>query len=533
MIDVVIAGAGPNGLMLACELALAGVRPVVLDPLPGPNPEPRANGIVGQGVRILDHRGLYEPLAGTAERPRPAPRHMFAAFPLDLTAVPDSQVYLLPVPQLKLAQVLADRAVAYDIDIRWGHRLTGFDQRADGVSVRVTGPASPYELTAAYLVGADGGHSPTRKLAGIDFPGMSSHDVVARMASGALPPEGWVDPASGALDVPGFGRIPALQFVRTERGLFVWASFNGRSMIGSFELDSSASDERGREEDSENGVPMTLVELQASVERVLGTELPLRPAVAIGPNVLRRFSGVNSRIASRYKTGRVMLVGDAAHVHSALGGPGLNLGLQDAVNLGWKLAGVLRGRVGPALLDTYEAERRPAGQRVIMHSRAQMALIRPGSEVTALREVFAELLTDPRAVRHLSDTLSGADIRYPAQPDDHPLVGWWVPDLTIENPTGTRRVAELARAGRPLLLDLTDDGVLAASVNDIHDEVTVAAGRPLEGVSATAVLVRPDGYVAWASSATRPETGALRRVLRRWFGIASISAADVKSSVTG
>jgi 2-polyprenyl-6-methoxyphenol hydroxylase-like FAD-dependent oxidoreductase len=533
MIDVVIAGAGPNGLMLACELGLAGVRPVVLDPLPSPNPEPRANGIVGQGVRILDHRGLYEPLAGTAERPRPEPRHMFAAFPLDLRAVPDSQLYLLPVPQPKLAQVLAERAVEYHADIRWGHTLTGFDQAADGVTVRVTGPDGPYELTARYLVGADGGHSPTRKLSGIDFPGTSSHDVVARMASGALPPDDWVDPASGALDVPGFGRIPSLQFLRTERGLFAWASFQGRPMLASLELDSSASDERVYEEQTVNGAPMTLAELQASVERVLGAELPLRPAVADSPITLRRFAGVNSRIAARYKTGRVMLVGDAAHVHSALGGPGLNLGLQDAVNLGWKLAGVVAGRVEPALLDTYEAERRPAGQRVIMHSRAQMALIRPGSEVTALREVFAELLTNPRTVRHLSDTLSGADIRYPAEPDDHPLVGRWVPHLTIENPSCARRVAELARDGRPLLLDLTDDGVLAAAVNDIHDRVTVAAGRPVEGVSATALLVRPDGYVAWASSAREPEIGPLRRVLWRWFGIASIGPADAKSSVVG
>ena len=520
MIDVVIAGAGPNGLMLAGELGLAGVRPVVLDPLAGPNPEPRANGIIGQGVRILDHRGLYEHLADTSP-PRPAPGHMFAAFALDLSLVPDSQMYLLPVPQPKLVRVLAQRAAEYDTEVRWGHTLTGFEQRTDGVTVRVAGPDGPYELTAGYLVGADGGHSLTRNLAGIVFQGMSSTDVVGRLAAGVLPPEDWVDPATGALDVPGFGRVAGWRFVRTPRGLFIWALLNGRRLLGTFELDPTANEERVREERSEYGVAMTLDELQDSVQRVLGAELPLRQQDNDGEVMLRRFAGLNSRIASRYRLGRVLLVGDAAHVHSPLGGPGLNLGLQDAVNLGWKLAAVVLGRVGPALLDTYEGERRAAAERVIMHSRAQLALIRPGSEVTALRELFAELLTDPGVVRHLGDTLSGADIRYPSGPDAHPLTGRWVPDLAIETPTGTPRIAELARDGRPLLLDLTGDGALAAAVSDIGGHVTITAGRPFPAVPASAILVRPDGYVAWASSAQQPDTTTLRETLQRWFGIAA------------
>src|SRR6202041_656459 len=172
-----------------------------------------------------------------------------------------------------------------------------------------------------------------------------------------------------------------------------------------FELDSSP-----REERREGGVEpaMSLAELEASAKRVLGADVPLRPVSPEAPLDLRRFSGLNSRIASRYQVGRVILIGDAAHVHSPMGGPGLNLGLQDAVNLGWKLAAVLRGRVGPELLATYEAERRPAAERVIMHSRAQLALVRPGPEVTALRELFSELLSDPKVVRRLSDLISGA-----------------------------------------------------------------------------------------------------------------------------
>ena len=148
MNDVVIAGAGPNGLMLACELGLAGIRPVVLDPLPGPNPQPRANGIIGQGVRILDHRGFYSVLAGTPEPPQPSPLGMFAAFALDLAGVADSQVFMLAVQQPRLVQALAARAGEYGLDIRWGHRLVGFDHRADGVTVHVAGPDGAYELAA-------------------------------------------------------------------------------------------------------------------------------------------------------------------------------------------------------------------------------------------------------------------------------------------------------------------------------------------------------------------------------------------------
>jgi 2-polyprenyl-6-methoxyphenol hydroxylase-like FAD-dependent oxidoreductase len=519
-VDAVIAGAGPNGLMLAGELGLAGIRPVVLDPMPGPNPQPRANGIVGQGVRILDHRGLYSALAGTEGPPQRAPRAMFAAFPLDLALVPNPQMFMLPVQQPKLVQVLAERAGQYGADIRWGHGLTGFDQDADGVTVRVSGPDGDYELRAKYFVGADGGTSTTRKLAGIDFPGMSSHDVVARLGFDVLPPAEWIDPVSGALDVPGFGRIPPLGFHRAERGVFACGALGRRAAVIVFELDTTAREHAGDENGNElDEPPMSLAELEASLTRVLGTEVPLRPASPDMPLDLRRFHGINSRIASRYQVGRVILVGDAAHVHSPMGGPGLNLGLQDAVNLGWKLAAVLNGQVGPALLATYEAERRPAAERVIMHSRAQLALVRPGPEVTALRQLFSQLVTDPEVVRRLADLISGAENRYTGGADAHPLVGRWVPDFAVANASGSRRIAELARDGRPLLVDLTEGVVVAAAVADIADQLTVAAGRPVGDVAATAVLVRPDGYVAWASSADTPDTEELRRVLMQWFGM--------------
>ena len=518
MNDVVIAGAGPNGLMLACELGLAGIRPVVLDPLPGANPEPRANGVTGQGVRILDHRGFYSVLAENDDPPQPLPWAMFAALALDPARTADTQNYMVAVQQPRLVQVLAERAAAYDVDIRWGHRLTGFEHHADGVTVHVAGPDGDYELAAKYLVGADGGTSQTRKLAGIDFPGMTSHDAVARMAFGVAPPDDWVDPVSGALDVPGWGRVPPTPFYRAEHGVFACRRLGGRAMVITLELDSSAREDRIDDYDDDE-TPVSLAEIEASLKRVLGADVPLRPLSPDTPLDLRRFYGINSRIASRYRSGRVILVGDAAHVHSPLGGPGLNLGLQDAVNLGWKLAAVIAGGAEPALLDTYEVERRPAAERVIMHSRAQLALIRPGTEVTALRELFSELLTNPETVHRLSDLVSGNDNRYAAADDAHPLAGRWVPDFAVVSADGTRRVAELARNGRALLIDLTDGAVVAAAAAGITDRITIAAGRPDVDVSATALLVRPDGYVAWASSAPRPATDLLRGVLAQWFGI--------------
>lgn len=520
MIDVVIAGAGPNGLMLACELGLAGIRPVVLDPMPGPNPQPRVNRIVGQAARILDHRGLYSALTGTAEPPKPAPRSIFAGFPLDLASVPGSQLFTVPVQQRGLVHVLAERAGEYDADMRWGHALTGFDQHDDGVTVHVAGPDGAYDLTAKYFVGADGGTSKTRHLAGIDFPGMSSYDLVIRMGFDVLPPDEWMDPVSGALDVAGSGPLPPLRFHQTEQGVFTCGALGSRVAVMTYELDSSAREQPSV--DTTDEPPMSLAELEASAKRVLGTDVPLRPASPGAPLDLRRLSGINSRIASLYQLGRVILLGDAAHVHSPIGGPGLNLGLQDAVNLGWKLAAVLNRRVEPALLDTYQTERRPAAERVIMQSRAQLALLRPGPEVTALRELFSELITDPDNVRRLSDLLSGAENRYTVGADVHPLVGRWVPDFAVASASGTQRVAELARDGRPLLVDLTERGAVAASVTDIGNQLTVAAGRPTGEVPATAVLVRPDGYVAWASSQARPdpdELRELRRVLTHWFGI--------------
>ncbi len=503
--------------MLACELGLAGIRPVLLDKSPGPNMQRRAAGIVGQGVRIFDHRGLYDTLAETTEPPRPAPGSFFAGFGFGFAELPNHQLYTLRVEQPRLIEVLVAAARKFHVDFRWGHTLTDYEQSDDGVVVHVASPAGPYAVSAEYLVGADGGSSLTRKLAGIDFPGMSSYDVTEHVTFGVVPPLDWIDPGTGALNVPGFGAIPPRQYFRTERGIFGWGlKLTDRAGAFTIELDS-APRENPDVSDADNG-PASIAEQEASIERVLGVPVPLQLESADMPPDLRRYRGVNSRIASRYRLGRVILVGDAAHVQPPLGGPGLNLGLQDAVNLGWKLAAVLDKRVGAELLDTYEVERRPAAERVLMHSRAQLALIRPGAEINALRELFSELLAQPDVVRHLGDLVSGADVCYATGSGNHPLVGRWVPDSAVANSVGTRRIAELARAGKPLLIDLTELGVVDTAATAITDRVVVAAGRPVDGLPATALLVRPDGYVAWASSSQTPDLDELDRSLKAWFG---------------
>jgi 2-polyprenyl-6-methoxyphenol hydroxylase-like FAD-dependent oxidoreductase len=500
--DVVIAGAGPNGLMLACELSLAGVRPVVLERLPEPGMEPRANGLVGQVVRMFDRRGLYEQITGSTEPPKPAPAYMFAAMHLDLTVLSDNPLYLLPVPQARLTQVLAERAAGLGVEVRRGHELTDLTQDDEAVTATVAGPDGTYRLRTRYLVGADGGHSVTRKLSGIEFPGVTRDNTVSRTMT-AAPPADWIDPRTGALNVPGYGVIPPLMHHRTEAGLFVYAPFPGRPA-------TVVTTEYAIPRDT--SAPLTLAEMEESIRRVLGIDVPLTPPPGDGPHLQRRLVGTNTRLAERFRDRRVLLVGDAAHVHSATGGPGLNLGLQDTINLGWKLAAVIRDDAREKLLDSYEAERRPVGQRVIMHTQAQSALNAPGADVTALRELFGELLTDPRNVQHIAETMAGSDVRY--ETAGHPLTGRFAPDMDLHTASGPTRLAQLTRDARPLLLDMTETGL----PSDGPWQLVRADARPEQ---ATALLLRPDTYVAWASSAARPdaaEIDELRAAAARWFG---------------
>ena len=290
-------------------------------------------------------------------------------------------------------------------------------------------------------------------------------------------------PGAGELEVDGFGRLYPGTYTRTEHGVFAFGMFQpGLYRVAVIEWSQSPLG------DTEE---MPMEEFRAAVQRVLGGDLPMGVPRDGAPSALHRgTTGANSRIAERYRNGRVLLVGDAAHVQSGVGGPGLNLGLQDAINLGWKLAVEVRGDAPPGLL---ESERRPVGERVIMHSRAQTALLSGGPNITALRQVFDELPRDQTAVRRISDLMSGADTHYDMKVGSaHPLTGRWMPDLAPHNGS---RVGELMRSARPVLLDLADRGDLVAAVAGRVDVVSTSCDdRP-----ADVVLIRPDGYVAWAT----------------------------------
>jgi hypothetical protein len=270
----------------------------------------------------------------------------------------------------------------------------------------------------------------------------------------------------------------------------------------------------------EAGTVMPLDELRDAVRRVIGSDVPMSEPASGEPSALRRLTGINSRQADRYRQGRVFLLGDAAHVHSGVGGPGLNLGMQDALNLGWKLAAEVNGWAPEGLLDTYHSERHPVGQRVIMHTRAQLALLSPGANVTALRELFGELLRDASNVRHVADLMAGADVRYDTRASEppHPMAGRWMPDLALRTGDKATRVAELLRAARPVLLDLAGRTDLAETAKDWKDRVEVITA-PIADRPADAVLIRPDGYVAWAAGSDTPRAAdGLHHTLRTWFG---------------
>ncbi|RKT55941.1 FAD-dependent monooxygenase [Saccharothrix australiensis] len=497
--DVVIVGAGPNGLMLANELLLAGVRPTVLEALPERHPLPKANGLVGRVVQALDYRGLHDTITGSPAPPRPVPFFQFGALPLEMSGLTDHALFTLPVPQRRLEEVLEQHG---GVEVRRGHEVRDVVQDDDHVTLDVSGPDGEYRLTARYVVGADGGHSVIRKRAGIGFPGVTDDGFTHRTGQVVIH-EPVADHATGRLDVPGLGVLWPGTFHRTERGVFAFAMFQpGIYRIAMIERGGTGLT---------NTDEMPLDELRAAARRVLGVELPMSEPRGGHPSALnRRAEGTNSRLADRYRVGRVLLVGDSAHVHSGVGGPGLNLGLQDALNLGWKLAAEIDGWAPPGLLDTYESERRPVGQRVITHSRAQMALLAEGPNITALRDVLTELLQDEPAIRRLSDLMSGADTVYDMGTSTHPLIGRWMPDLPL---SGTTRVAHVCRTGRPLLFDFADRADLRARATPWTDRVDVVT-TTTPAPPAEAVLVRPDGYVAWAGG--DPEE--LVKALGRWFG---------------
>ncbi|WP_225725370.1 MULTISPECIES: FAD-dependent monooxygenase [unclassified Nocardia] len=499
--DVIVVGAGPTGLLLAAELALCGVKPIVLERQPHPRELPKANGLGGLIVRMLEYRGLLERLpAGTFHGT--APGFPFGGVNVDFTPLKGDRMQLLLLPQPRLERLLGERADELGAQVRRGHALVALQQDATSVTAEIQGPEGDYRLRARYLIGCDGGGSTVRALAQIPFPG-TTYPEVTRLGHLAMP-DSVTLLDNGDLDVPGIGVVRS-GFTRTERGMVAIASFTPEVLLVSATEDDPAA--------PGDDQPVTLPELRASLTRVLGADLPLGE-----PIWLSRFRA-QARQAQRYRDGRVFLAGDAAHLFPT-GGIALNVGLLDAVDLGWKLAAAVNGWAPTDLLDTYHGERHPAGARALRHSRAQAALASGGDEdAIALREIFQELLRDEQPVRRVCDMLSGAEIRYPAA-DTHPLVGAFAPDLALSTADGRTSVAGLMRSGRPVLLDLADRADIRETAGDWADRVDVRTADADDPVAA-ALLIRPDARIAWAvdpgASADSART-TLRDALTRWFG---------------
>lgn len=508
--DVVIVGGGPTGLFLACELRLAGVRPLVLERRSEPNQADKAHGLAGQVVRLLDNRGLFQRCGGRGV-PEPAPAFLFAGMPLPLHALGEGNpMYLLSCNQRDLEHVLAQRATELGAEIRRGWDVVSAGQTQDQVEVVVRGAdGAETTLTAGYLVGCDGARSRIRKQAGIAFPGSTDENAVDRSA--LIGRSDLIGPAPGGrVVIEGLGEVPA-HFHRTDRGLFTFLTHDReRPMVNTTEWeDHPAGDSPGK------GAPMSLAEMEDSIERVLGVRLPLTPPPEDAPTLLRRRCGRNTRVADRYRDGRIFIAGDAAHVSH---GPTLNTALQDAANLAWKLAAAVQGWAPEQLLESYQTERRPAGAREAMQTQAERtALMAPGDEVTALRTLFAELLERTENVQLVADLVAGADVHYDTG-EEVPTApaGRFVPSLELTTEDGrTRRLAEFLHDARPLLVDRTGRNDLAAAVEPWNDRVRrVAAGA--DDAPSSALLIRPDCYVAWAGT----DAEGLRAALARWFGMA-------------
>jgi len=521
---VVIAGGGPAGLMLAAELMLGGTKPVVLERLPEISEIPKGNGLVGQIVPVLDYRGLLDRIRVEATFAGPIPAFSFGPLRLDfsgLGAMGSSPLHIAAIPQRRLERLLGERLAELGGSIRRGHELTALVPDEAGVTLEVSGPDGEYSLRAEYLVGCDGAHSLVRKQAGVGFPGVTSSDI-SRIGRVFLP-TAVITPDGAAVEVPGAGRLTLPGVVRTPRGAYSimpLAYLDKSAPPGLFIVFTSEEDPTAT---AAGDGPMTLGELRASFRRVLGADVEMTE-----PQWLTRTVG-NSRQAERYRAGRVLLAGDAAHVFGA--GGSLNVGLLDAVNLGWKLAAQVTGRAPDGMLDSYHAERYLAGQRAVLQTRAQRALGAMDEGTTAIRELFGELLRYPEVRRHLGEAVQGSDVRYPmpgGRTWSHRLTGYLAPDLRVEANDGRHaRVAELLRPARGVLLDLTPAATVAGAAAGRADRVTVLAARGLSTPAvADALLIRPDGYVAWAAGpgAAEPAAG-LEETLHTWFGAAEPAAA--------
>ncbi|NMO18599.1 hypothetical protein HPC49_29755 [Pyxidicoccus fallax] len=480
--SVVISGGGPTGLMLAGELALAGVDVAIVErratqELTGS----RAGGLHARTIEVLDQRGIAERFLSQGQV---AQIVGFAWIPLDISDFPTRHPHGLALWQKHIERILAGWIAELPVSVYRGREVTGFTQDDAGVVVELSDGQS---LRADYLVGCDGGRSRVRKAAGIDFPGWEPtiSNLIAEVEVAQEPIWGT---RRDAIGIHGFSRLENGGPVR----VMVTEQHLGRT-----------------------GEP-TLRELSEALIAVYGTDYGVH-----SPTSLSRFTDM-ARQAASYRKGRVLLAGDAAHVHYPVGGQGLNIGVQDAVNLGWKLAQVVKGTSPDSLLDTYHAERWPIAARVLRDTMAQVALLRRADDhAKAALDTLSELLRMNEPRKRFAGLMSGLDIRYELG-EGHPLLGRRMPDLELVTANGPLRVYRLLHEARPVLLNLGEPASLditpwADRVQRIDARHTGTWELPVLGAvtAPTAVLIRPDGYVAWVGVST---DAGLADALATWFG---------------
>ncbi|MEU2671615.1 FAD-dependent monooxygenase [Streptomyces sp. NPDC007164] len=491
--DVIVVGAGPTGLTLAGELRLGGARVTVVERLAAPTGQSRGLGFTARAMEAFDQRGLL-PRFGQGETPDISPVGHFGGVRFDYTVLPGAHFGARGIPQSLTESVLETWATGLGAVIHRGweftrsHRGAGPHDRAVEITVRT--PEGPRRLSAAYLVGADGGHSPVRAAAGIDFPGTPASRVMY------------------LADVVGRSLRPRPLGERLEHGM-VMAAPLGDGVDRIIVCPDGATPR-------EDAAPVTFAEVAEAWLRLTGEDI-----ADAGTQWVSSFTDA-TRQASTYRRGRVLLAGDAAHVHLPAGGQGMSTGILDAVNLGWKLAAVIRGTAVGTLLDTYHDERHPAGARLLANTRAQGTVFLGGRESDPLRALFAELIEYDDVKRHLAGFVSGLDTRYDLD-GDHPLLGRRVAPRVLVGPAGETSTTRLLRPARGVLLDLADDPAVRTAVAPWHDRVaaTTATPKPLDDrddelAGLAALLIRPDGHTAWVSAATGGE--GLSAALHRWFG---------------